>query len=77
MNIQISKCDPYREKFLLTERDRGVNHIRTETFCIQLFAIEITLKWDRSVSKKFQCSMHVAPEFMYCSGVARGGSKGA
>ena len=21
MNIQISKCDPYREKFLLTERD--------------------------------------------------------
>ena len=21
MNIQMSKCDPYREKFLLTERD--------------------------------------------------------
>ena len=25
MNIQISKCDPYREKFLLTERDIRVS----------------------------------------------------
>ena len=31
MNIQISKYDPYREKFLLTERDRDLRNVRNNS----------------------------------------------
>ena len=36
MNIQISKCDPYREKFLLTERVMIYVHVHNYTYTCKL-----------------------------------------